>query len=34
MRAFDVMKAKDAFLNMLKWREDFAVDRIAKVKNE
>ncbi|XP_010934140.1 phosphatidylinositol/phosphatidylcholine transfer protein SFH11 [Elaeis guineensis] len=30
MRGFDISKAKDAFLNMLKWREDFAVDTIAK----
>ncbi|XP_008796143.1 phosphatidylinositol/phosphatidylcholine transfer protein SFH11 [Phoenix dactylifera] len=30
MRGFDIKKAKDAFLNMLKWREDFAVDTIAK----
>lgn len=30
MRGFDVLKAKATFLNMLKWREDFAVDAIAK----
>lgn len=31
MRAFDVPKAKEMFLNMVKWREDFGVDAIVKV---
>lgn len=31
MRNFDVMKAKQMFLNMLKWREEKGVDAIAKV---
>ncbi|KAF7004212.1 hypothetical protein CFC21_019451 [Triticum aestivum] len=30
MRGFNVIKAKEMFLNMLKWREDCAVDTIAK----
>lgn len=32
MRDFDLMKAKDMFLQYLKWREEFHVDAIAKVK--
>ena len=31
MRAFNVLKAKEMFLNMVKWREDFGVDAIVKV---
>lgn len=31
MRAFNVPKAKEMFLNMVKWREDFGVDAIVKV---
>ncbi|KAJ3688950.1 hypothetical protein LUZ61_018114 [Rhynchospora tenuis] len=30
MRAFNVPKAKEMFLNMVKWREDFGVDAIVK----
>ncbi|VAH52806.1 unnamed protein product [Triticum turgidum subsp. durum] len=30
MRGFNIIKAKEMFLNMLKWREDCAVDTIAK----
>ncbi|KAG8080685.1 hypothetical protein GUJ93_ZPchr0007g4611 [Zizania palustris] len=30
MRGFNIVKAKEMFLNMLKWREDCAVDAIAK----
>ncbi|XP_020096346.1 phosphatidylinositol/phosphatidylcholine transfer protein SFH11-like isoform X2 [Ananas comosus] len=30
MRAFNTVKAKDMFVNMLKWREDFGVDTITK----
>lgn len=32
MRDFDFVKAKDAFLIYLKWREDYQVDEIPKVK--
>jgi hypothetical protein len=31
MRAFNVPKAKEMFLNMVKWRADFGVDAIVKV---
>jgi hypothetical protein len=31
MRGFNVLKAKEMFLNMLKWRQDCAIDAIAKV---
>ncbi|KAF5199164.1 Phosphatidylinositol/phosphatidylcholine transfer protein [Thalictrum thalictroides] len=30
MRAFDLMKAREMYLKMLKWREDFGVDAISK----
>uniref|UniRef100_A0ACD5UME1 Uncharacterized protein n=2 Tax=Avena sativa TaxID=4498 RepID=A0ACD5UME1_AVESA len=30
MRGFNVLKAKEMFLNMLKWRQDCAIDAIAK----
>lgn len=30
MRDFDVPKAKEVFLNYLKWREDYGVEAIAK----
>ncbi|KAF9602436.1 hypothetical protein IFM89_027565 [Coptis chinensis] len=30
MRAFDLTKAKDMYLKMLKWRDDFGVDAISK----
>ncbi|PIA35675.1 hypothetical protein AQUCO_03500194v1 [Aquilegia coerulea] len=30
MRAFDLIKAKEMYLKMLKWREDFGVDAISK----
>ncbi|KAJ0962014.1 hypothetical protein J5N97_029842 [Dioscorea zingiberensis] len=30
MKGFDVMKAKESFLNMLKWRDEFGVDAIVK----
>ncbi|KAJ3678633.1 hypothetical protein LUZ60_002436 [Juncus effusus] len=30
MRAFNVAKAKEMFLNMVKWREDFGVDSLIK----
>lgn len=33
MRDFDFTKAKDAFLSYLKWREDYMVDAIPKVKD-
>lgn len=31
MRGFNILKAKEMFLNMLKWREDCSVDAIANV---
>ncbi|CAK9160144.1 unnamed protein product [Ilex paraguariensis] len=31
MRDFDLIKAKEAFLNYLKWRKEFRVDAIIKV---
>lgn len=31
MRGFDIVKAKEALLSMLKWRKEFGVDAIAKV---
>uniref|UniRef100_I1QAH1 CRAL-TRIO domain-containing protein n=1 Tax=Oryza glaberrima TaxID=4538 RepID=I1QAH1_ORYGL len=31
MRGFNIVKAKEMFLNMLKWREECAVDAIAKI---
>lgn len=31
MRDFDMSKAKEMFVNYLKWREDFGVDTISKV---
>jgi phosphopantetheinyl transferase len=31
MRDFNLSKAKEMFLNFLKWREDFGVDAIPKV---
>lgn len=34
MRAFNIVKANDMFVNMLKWREDFGVDTITKVKKD
>lgn len=34
MRDFDLMKAKEMFLNYLKWREEYRVDLINKVKSE
>lgn len=30
MRDFDVSKAKEVFLNYLKWREDYGVEEISK----
>ncbi|KAL2931395.1 Phosphatidylinositol/phosphatidylcholine transfer protein SFH11 [Bienertia sinuspersici] len=30
MRGYDIVKAKESFINHLKWREDFEVDKIAK----
>ncbi|KAB5564080.1 hypothetical protein DKX38_004134 [Salix brachista] len=34
MRDFDLSKAKDTFVKYLKWREEYGVDAILKVKNE
>lgn len=34
MRDFDLMKAKEMFLNYLKWRDEYGVDLISKVKSE
>lgn len=31
MRDYDLTKAKDMYLNYLKWREEFHVDEISKV---
>jgi hypothetical protein len=31
MRGFNILKAKEMFLNMLKWREDCSIDTIANV---
>lgn len=31
MRDYDFSKAKEMFVNYLKWREDYGVDAIAKV---
>jgi hypothetical protein len=34
MRDFDFSKAKDTYVNYLKWREEYGVDAIPKVKAE
>lgn len=31
MRDYDMLKAKDMFVNFLKWREEFRVDMLPKV---